>query len=94
MDILIDYGDKMIFRIKIIIIPCILTCASCNPNFRASGYGLECTTCFKIGWSVVMVLGEPVGYPLEGSIKFFLVHVSHNVLRNIDILITLKKAEN
>ena len=57
---------------KIIIYVCRLTCAYWLPFLRAYGYDIGCKMGFVFGFSVGMVLVEPVGYTLGYSIHILI----------------------
>ena len=64
VDLCLEYEDKMILRMGIIRYICRLNCASFLPRLRKSGSELGWDLDFKLGFSVGMVLGSRVEYPL------------------------------
>ena len=68
----LEEEDNMILRMKTIIYICRFTCASWLPHLRTSGSELGWYLVLEIVFSVDMVLGAPVGYPLGFSINMFL----------------------
>ena len=72
VDLFLEEEDDMILIMNIITFICRIDCDSWIPNSRESGYDLEWAMVFEPGYSIVMVLLSPVGYPLEYSIKMLL----------------------
>ena len=82
VDICLEDERKMIWRMSIIVFSCRLTCAYCIPSLRESGSEPGYNMDFALGFSVVMIMGSPVGYPLEDSIIMFLGLALENYFGN------------